>query len=138
MKALDTAFPPGGGIEAIRDPPRATEEQLALFHSKAHVDSILKKCGKAQKKGCTVNIDGDTAVMRGSGEAALRAAGAAVAAVDAVMQGRCSSAFCAVRPPGHHAEPDEAMGFCLFGNAGVAALHARVAYGLARVAVVDW
>jgi acetoin utilization deacetylase AcuC-like enzyme len=73
----------------------------------------------------------------GSGEAALRAAGAVCAAVDAVAKGDASNAFCAVRPPGHHAERGKAMGFCLFNNVAVAAAHAR-AQGLARVAIVDY
>ncbi|MBM3566554.1 MAG: histone deacetylase family protein, partial [Alphaproteobacteria bacterium] len=73
-----------------------------------------------------------------SGEAALRAAGAACAAVDAVIKGEAKNAFCAVRPPGHHAEADQAMGFCLFNNVAVAAQHARAIHGLERVAVVDF
>ncbi|MEI7611248.1 MAG: histone deacetylase family protein, partial [Rhodospirillaceae bacterium] len=67
-----------------------------------------------------------------------RSAGAVVAAVDEVAAGRCRNAFCAVRPPGHHAEPDQAMGFCLFSNAAIGALHARAAHGYQRVAVVDF
>jgi acetoin utilization deacetylase AcuC-like enzyme len=74
----------------------------------------------------------------GSREAALRAAGAVVAAVDEVMSGRLRNAFCAVRPPGHHAEHATAMGFCLFNNVAVGALHAQVVYGLPRVAVIDF
>jgi acetoin utilization deacetylase AcuC-like enzyme len=74
----------------------------------------------------------------GSAEAALHAAGAAVAGVDAVMEGWASAAFAAVRPPGHHAEPSRPMGFCLFNNAAVAALHARARWGVQRVAVVDF
>jgi acetoin utilization deacetylase AcuC-like enzyme len=73
-----------------------------------------------------------------SGRAALRAAGAVVAAVDAVVAGEADNAFCAVRPPGHHAEPGRAMGFCLFNNAAIGALRAREAHGLERVAVVDF
>ena len=74
----------------------------------------------------------------GSGEAALRAAGAVAAAVDAVVAGEADNAFCAVRPPGHHAEPGRAMGFCLFNNAAIGALRAREVHGLARVAVIDF
>ncbi len=74
----------------------------------------------------------------GSGAAARRAAGALCAAVDAVAAGEAGNAFCAVRPPGHHAEPSRAMGFCLFNNVAVGALHARAAHGLRRVAVVDF
>jgi acetoin utilization deacetylase AcuC-like enzyme len=83
-------------------------------------------------------LDADTAVSPGSGEAALRAAGAVVAAVDAVVGGRAKNAFCAVRPPGHHAEPGTPMGFCLFGNVAIGALHARAAHGLRRIACVDF
>jgi acetoin utilization deacetylase AcuC-like enzyme len=74
----------------------------------------------------------------GSAEAALRSAGAVMAAVDAVMDGRIANGFCAVRPPGHHAERDRAMGFCLFNNIAVGALHARAVHGLRRIAVVDF
>ena len=78
-----------------------------------------------------MQLDADTAMSAGSAEAALRAAGAAVAAVDAVMEGWARTAFAAVRPPGHHAEPARPMGFCLFNNAAVAALHARARWGVA-------
>ena len=85
-----------------------------------------------------VGIDADTVMSPASGRAALRAAGAVVAAVDAVVAGEADNAFCAVRPPGHHAEPGRAMGFCLFNNAAIGALRAREVHGLARVAVVDF
>ena len=77
-------------------------------------------------------------MSRGSAEAALRAAGAVTNAVDAVMSGEIRNGFCAVRPPGHHAERSQAMGFCLFNNIAVGALHARAAHSLARIAVVDF
>src|SRR5581483_12297105 len=83
-------------------------------------------------------IDPDTYVSAGSAEAALRAAGAVVAAVDLVMSGDVPNAFCAVRPPGHHAERARAMGFCLFNNIAVGARHARDAHGLERIAIVDF
>jgi acetoin utilization deacetylase AcuC-like enzyme len=85
-----------------------------------------------------VAIDADTVLSAASGRAALHAAGAVTAAVDAVMAKEAENAFCAVRPPGHHAEPDRAMGFCLFNNAAIAALRAREVHGLERVAVVDF
>jgi acetoin utilization deacetylase AcuC-like enzyme len=85
-----------------------------------------------------VQLDPDTVMSAGSAEAALRAAGAGVHAVDCVMDGWARAAFAAVRPPGHHAEPARAMGFCLFNNAAVAAMHARAHWSLARVAVVDF
>ena len=117
------------------DAPRATREALLRVHEAALVDAILD----AQvEPGRFARIDADTAMSSGSAEAALRAAGAVVEAVDAVMEGRIGNAFCAVRPPGHHAEHDRSMGFCLFNNVAVGALHARAAYGLERIAVVDF
>lgn len=83
-------------------------------------------------------LDGDTSLNAYSWKAALRAAGAAVAATDAVLKGEIDNAFCAIRPPGHHARPNEAMGFCLFNNIAIAARHALDSYGLKRVAVVDF
>ena len=83
-------------------------------------------------------IDGTTVIGRGSYEVALLAAGGVIAAVDAVLDGVVDNAYALVRPPGHHALPDAAMGFCLFGNVAIAAHHARQARGLARVAIVDW
>ncbi len=83
-------------------------------------------------------LDVDTVMSAGSAAAALRAAGAGIAAVDAVMAGQAQTAFCAVRPPGHHATAQTAMGFCLFNNVAVAAAHARDKHGLERVAIVDF
>jgi acetoin utilization deacetylase AcuC-like enzyme len=84
------------------------------------------------------HLDGDTVMSPGSGEAALRAAGAVTAAVGAVLKGEFKNAFCAVRPPGHHAEHDIAMGFCIFNNVAVGAAEARAVHGLKRVAVMDF
>ncbi len=117
-----------------QEAPLATVEQIARAHPKAYVERIL---GMIPKKG-HAGIDADTVVSPGSGEAALRAAGAVCAAVDAVATGHSRNAFCAVRPPGHHAERHRAMGFCLFNNAAVGAHHARAAHGLQRVAVMDF
>jgi acetoin utilization deacetylase AcuC-like enzyme len=114
--------------------PRATREQLLRVHTAAHVDRILDIL---PAEG-TVRLDEDTLMSPASAEAGLRAAGALVAAVDAVMQGSATRAFCAVRPPGHHATPDQAMGFCLFNNVAVAAAHAIAAHGLKRVAIADF
>jgi acetoin utilization deacetylase AcuC-like enzyme len=83
-------------------------------------------------------LDPDTVVSAGSWEAALRATGAAIHAVDQVAGGHVNNAFCAIRPPGHHAEPSRAMGFCLFNSVAVAALHARAVHGAKRVAVIDF
>jgi acetoin utilization deacetylase AcuC-like enzyme len=114
--------------------PRATREQLARAHDTGYIDRIL---ASAPAEG-TLRLDEDTLMSPASAEAALRAAGAAVAAVDAVMNGDGERAFCAVRPPGHHATRDQAMGFCLFNNIAVAAAHAIAAHGLKRVAIADF
>ncbi|WP_445144589.1 histone deacetylase family protein [Dyella sp. Tek66A03] len=114
--------------------PRATREQLLRVHTPEHIDRIL---GIVPESG-TVRLDEDTLMSHASAEAALRAAGAAVAAVDAVLSGAGGQAFCAVRPPGHHAPPDRAMGFCLFNNIAVAAAHAIAVHGLKRVAIADF
>ncbi len=115
--------------------PEATREQLCLAHPGGHVDRLL---AMRPPEGELLAIDPDTVVSAGTMAAALRAAGGAVAAVDAVMEGWASAAFVAVRPPGHHAEQDRAMGFCFFNNAAIAARHARDRWGLARVAVLDF
>lgn len=117
-----------------RDAPEATREQLLACHPGHYVDRILASEPEEGWRG----LDPDTVVSPGSVEAALRAAGAVCAAVDAVMAGEAQNAFCAVRPPGHHAEPDRAMGFCLFNGIAVGALHALRAHRLKRVAVVDF
>lgn len=114
--------------------PRATREQLLRVHTAEHVDRILAIAPEQD----TVRLDEDTLMSPGSAEAALRAAGAVVAAVDAVLGAEGGKAFCAVRPPGHHATPDRAMGFCLFNNVAVGAAHAIAEYGLKRVAIADF
>ena len=115
--------------------PRATLEQLIRVHPAAYVEGLLAIRPEGDEP---VMLDGDTGLVAGSAEAALRAAGAGIAAVEAVCRGEVRRAFCAVRPPGHHAEPARPMGFCLFANAMVAARHAQAAHGIARVAVVDF
>jgi acetoin utilization deacetylase AcuC-like enzyme len=113
--------------------PRATREQLLRVHDAALVDGIF---AAAPKQGF-VRLDADTAMSPDSLEAALRAAGAVCAAVDAAIDRDARRAFCAVRPPGHHATHDTAMGFCLFNSVAVGAAHA-LARGLQRVAIVDF
>jgi acetoin utilization deacetylase AcuC-like enzyme len=115
--------------------PPASVEALKAAHAPDHVERIL---AMRPAPGAMIHIDSDTFVSHGSVEAALRGAGGACAAVDAVMEGWARAAFVAMRPPGHHAEGDQAMGFCLFNNAAVAAHHARARWGLKRVAVVDF
>ena len=115
--------------------PEATREQLLRVHPAEYVDAILAvRPGENE----LMQLDADTLMSAGTAEAALRAAGGAAAAVDAVMEGWAGTAFVAMRPPGHHAERARAMGFCFFGTAAVAALHARARWGLRRVAVVDF
>lgn len=117
-----------------RDAPRAAVEQIARVHPETYIAGILEAIPETGMAA----LDGDTFLSPGSGEAALRAAGAAVAATDAVLGGEAANAFCAARPPGHHAEPDRAMGFCLFNSVAVAARHAKAEHGLSRVAVMDF
>jgi acetoin utilization deacetylase AcuC-like enzyme len=114
----------------------ATREELARAHDPAYVDRILALA--PQPGEGLVHIDADTSMSSGTGEAALRAAGAALQAVDEVMAGRAANAFCAVRPPGHHATASQAMGFCFFNNAAAAAFHACAAHGAGRAAVIDF
>ena len=114
--------------------PLATDEQLARVHPPEYVRAIRDV---APEDG-TVHLDPDTAMNPHSLDAALRAAGAAVLATDLVMQKKVSSAFCAVRPPGHHACRARAMGFCIFNNVAVAARHAIEVHGLDRVAIIDF
>src|SRR5215470_12178402 len=114
--------------------PEASKEALGRVHESDYVTEVLEaipKSGYAQ-------FDSDTFASPGTGEAILRAAGALIEAVDLVMKGEVKNAFCAVRPPGHHALPDRAMGFCMFNSVAVGALHARATHGVKRVAVVDF
>ena len=129
LEALDAAFPEMEWVEA----PRATRGQLLRVHDPRLLAAVLTPPPPGHSR-----LDPDTVVSPGSPEAALRAAGAGVAATEAVMHGEADVAFCAVRPPGHHATGDAAMGFCLFDNIAVAAAHALDRFGLARVAVVDF
>jgi acetoin utilization deacetylase AcuC-like enzyme len=114
--------------------PQAELETLALCHPMSYITAIRD----ATPKEGLARIDADTAMSTGSFEAALRAAGGAVHAVDEVMTGRTRNAFVAVRPPGHHTERARAMGFCLFNNAAIAARHAQKRHGIERAAVVDF
>lgn len=117
-----------------QEAPRASMEQLLRAHPQSHIDRLYAAIPKEGREG----LDADTVLSPGTWEAALRSAGAVCAAVDAVATGHSRNAFCAVRPPGHHAERNRAMGFCLFNNAAVGAYHARAAHGLQRVAVMDF
>ncbi|SMC62280.1 histone deacetylase family protein [Primorskyibacter flagellatus] len=123
------------GLELQRvTAPMAAEDDLLRIHPKAYLEDLRDA---SPAKGLA-QLDGDTFLSPGSLEAATRGAGAAVRAVDLVLSGEVANAFCAIRPPGHHAEKETAMGFCLFGNAALAAKHALDHHGLSRVAVVDF
>ncbi len=116
-----------------REAPRASEEQLELVHPRAHVEAIRALCESGGGA-----VDGDTFAGEASWEAALRAAGGACEMVRALLRGDAGAGFCAVRPPGHHAEPERSMGFCLFDNVAVAAALALSELGVERVLIVDW
>ena len=124
------------GLDAdTRRAPLATRADLERVHPPGYIDTVLG--AEPAAEGADLALDPDTYLSPGSGVAGLRSAGAAVAAVQAVARGEAGRAFCAVRPPGHHAEPTLAMGFCLFSTVAVAARAAQ-AVGLARVAVIDF
>ena len=119
---------------AMHEAPEARREHLERVHDAAHVDLIFEA---APARGYAY-LDPDTSMNPKSLSAALRAAGAVVSATDKVIAGEARNAFCAVRPPGHHATPQRPMGFCIFNNVAVGALHAIEAHGLERVAVLDF
>jgi len=119
-------------LELIKPGP-ATHEQLMYFHTEAHIERV-KKLSISGGGDC-----GSLAIVgNGSYEIAVLAAGGAITAVDAVVKGKCDNAYALTRPPGHHAEADRGMGFCIFNNAAIAALYARKELGLERVMVIDW
>lgn len=131
LEALDA---PGlKEVERI-EAPLATDEEIL----RAHPESYLQKVESASPDEGHMTLDADTHMSPGSLTAARRAAGANRLAVDMVMKGEAKAVFCATRPPGHHAEKTTAMGFCLFANAAIGALHALEAHGLSRVAIVDF
>lgn len=114
--------------------PMVTREQLQRVHSAEYLDAIFHKLDTEEQ----VWLDADTMMMPGSLPAAQRAAGAVIEAVELVMQDRHQLAFCAVRPPGHHAERDKAMGFCLFNNVAIGAAHALQQLGVSKLAIIDF
>lgn len=119
--------------------PLAERAHLARAHTESHIEGLQRAHEHLQETGEELlSLDGDTAMTPHSLSAALRAAGAAVRAVDSTLGGDCEKAFCAVRPPGHHATRTQAMGFCLFNNIAIAARHALEAHALERVAILDF
>ncbi len=132
-------------LKALRSPefedlswfeaPQISREHLELVHPKDHIDHVLSHMPVGE---AVYAFDGDTVASPGTQDAVLRAAGGVTRAVDLVLQDGYSNAFCAVRPPGHHAEPDVAMGFCFFNNVAIGAKYAQFVHGLGKVAVIDF
>lgn len=132
LRAVLTAL---DGMDLLHiEAPQATDEAILRVHPSEYLAALVTA---APDEGL-VALDADTWLSPGSLDAARRAAGAAVHAVDMVMAGDAGRAFCAMRPPGHHAEPNRAMGFCLIGSVAVAAKHALEVHGLSRVAIMDF
>jgi len=136
LRAIDDQLIASRLLDHLRqeEAPLAEPAQLERVHAPHYVEWIT---ARSPRHG-TVHLDPDTAMNAHSLSAALRAAGAGVRATDMVLAGEAGRAFCSVRPPGHHAERARAMGFCLFNNVAVAAAHALAAYGLKRIAIVDF
>ncbi|HHS94023.1 MAG TPA: histone deacetylase family protein [Rhodobacterales bacterium] len=135
LKAVEAALSaPGFAALDRREAARGSEEMIRRAHPQAYIDALRE----ARPEEGWVQLDPDTTMSPGSWEAALRAVGGVTGAVDAVLAGEVANAFVGVRPPGHHAEKMQAMGFCLFSNAAIAALHALDVHGLSRVAVLDF
>ena len=140
LEALDWLHRDG----LIQIPPRAaTEDELALIHDRAYIQQVkaaAEAVAREERRGGprTRFFATDTYVSAQSYAAAIKAAGAPLTAIDAIMHGEVDNAYCLVRPPGHHALPDEAMGFCLFNNVAIAAQYALDHYGLERVIIIDY
>ncbi len=135
LRAVETALSQDNFKALIRkQAPLAELETIERAHLKAYIEAIEQ----AVPAEGLVRVDADTTLSPASWQATLRAAGAGIHAVDQVAAGTVKNAFCAMRPPGHHAEPSRAMGFCVFDNVALAGLHARAKHGAERVAVVDF
>lgn len=134
IRAIEAVLDAAGwaGLERLTA-PRAERAWLERVHTPAHLDALERLCSEGGGA-----IDADTITVEASWEAALRAAGAAASGAERLLAGEDRFAFCAMRPPGHHAESDRAMGFCLLNNAAVAAAHAIDACGVGRVLILDW
>jgi acetoin utilization deacetylase AcuC-like enzyme len=119
---------------SVLEPRAVTNDDLLL----AHAPEYIALAEREIRSGADNLSTGDTAISRHSWDAALKAAGSALAAVDGVISGKVKRAFCVVRPPGHHANADRGMGFCVFNNIALAARHAQRRHGVERVLIVDW
>ncbi len=134
-------FLDGSGLTARMQPiaaRAASEDELAVYHTRDYIAGVRAHVGGDPMKGDQGKIESDTPLSQGSFDAALYAAGGAMNAVQAVMNGEVGNAYALLRPPGHHATRNRAMGFCVFNNAVIAAHYARNAYGLERIMIVDW
>ena len=135
LRAIERALESEAFQMVARDlAPRADMDAIARVHPRGYIEAIRA----ATPKQGLIALDADTSMSPGSFEAALRAAGGAVFAVDEVMGGKVRNAFVSIRPPGHHAEVATPMGFCFFNNAAIAARHAQAAYGAERIAIMDF
>jgi acetoin utilization deacetylase AcuC-like enzyme len=134
-------FLDGSGLTAQMLPiaaRAATEDEIAVYHTREYIAGIRAHAAGGPSKGAWGGVDDETVLSPGSFEAALYAAGGSMNAVDAVMKGEVRNAYALLRPPGHHATKNQAMGFCIFNNTVIAAHHARNIYGLERLMIVDW
>ncbi len=136
LSAIEDQLIASGVINHLQqaEAPKTTREQLERVHAAGYLDAVEE----AAPASGIVHLDPDTAMNPHTLDAALHAAGAAVLATDMVIGGKAQSAFCSVRPPGHHAVRDRAMGFCIYNNVAVAAAHAMDHHGLERVAIIDF
>lgn len=137
LEMIEEEQPHLGDRLVLIEARHASEDELALAHPRAHIDAIRRAVNKAANADRLLALDADTVVSPGSWDAALAAAGTLVTAIDQVIEGTVQNAFCAVRPPGHHATADRAMGFCLFNNVAIGARYAQ-SHGLKRALIVDW
>ena len=135
LKAIDEAVQSSDLHDNLifPDPRKATEQEIALNHDPGYIQSVKESCESGVR-----NLDADTVISEHSYEAALLSTGAGLTAVDRILDGTCDNVFTAVRPPGHHAEHNRAMGFCVFNNVAVVAHYAIKEKGLNRVFIFDW
>lgn len=141
MRAIDAVLAHESYKDLLREdaPLRDDiEQQVLLAHPADHLAKVKAAGALAKERDRSVHLDSDTVMSPASWEAVLRAVGASLEAVDKVIGGHAQNAFCQIRPPGHHAESDRAMGFCFFSNAAIAALYARERHGAQRAAVIDF
>ncbi len=141
MRVIDNvlAHESFAGLKRIEAPLREDiEAQILLAHPQSHLELMRRASERARAEDRSVRIDGDTVMSPATWEAALRAVGAGLLGIDEVFSGTASNVFAQVRPPGHHAEDDRAMGFCFFSNAAIAGLYARQRHGAERIAVIDF